>query len=295
LRRPAPVTCTIAEVQEGDDVLCGRGEWLFERDGGRRVLAQMRGDVILSPKAAQRWSYLLEARAAWLGARGIPYVFAVAPSKYAVLPGHLPEGVAVVPRRPVVQIVFWLDKNESPVELVYPLEELQAESQWPTFSPHDSRWNAHGAFIAYERVLDALPAEMPVRRLARESVAFQWRTADGDLGAQRLALVGMPDPQAAHLVSDNHVEGPGRMLVTKCESAPATNCLLFGDRASYRMLPFLSESFGRTVFVHLHTLDHALVEAEQPDVVIGLTDESALIDLPADVEGPRAAELEPHR
>jgi hypothetical protein len=60
------------------------------------------------------------------------------------------------------------------------------------------------------------------------------------------------------------------------------------------MLPFLSESFGRTVFVHLRTLDHALVEAEQPDVVIGLTDESALIDLPADVEGPRAAELEMH-
>ena len=104
-------------LDSGDDVLCGRGEWLFERDGGRHVLAQMRGDVILSPKAAQRWAYLLEARTAWLATRGITYVFAVAPAKHVVLPDQLPAGVAVVSRRPVVQIVFWLDKNESPVEV----------------------------------------------------------------------------------------------------------------------------------------------------------------------------------
>ena len=124
-------------LDSGDDVLCGRGEWLFERDGGRRALAQMRGDVILSPKAAQRWAYVLEARTAWLGERGIPYVFAVAPAKHVVLPDQLPAGVAVVPRRPVVQIVFWLDKHESQVEVVYPLEELQAATELQTFSTHD--------------------------------------------------------------------------------------------------------------------------------------------------------------
>ena len=284
-----------------EDVLCGRGEWLFERDGGRRVLAQMRGDVILSPKAAQRWAYLVEARTAWLGERGIPYLFAVAPSKYAVLPEQLPEGVAVVPRRPVVQIGFWLEKNESAVEIVYPLEELQAESERPTFSTHDSRWNAVGAFIAYERLLDALPPEVPARRLAREAVAFERHAAHGDLGdrlkapVQRDVLTGGPHPRTARLVSDNGVEGAGRIMVTECASAPATTCVVFGDRSSYRMLPYLSESFARTVFVHLHTLDHGLVEAERPDVVIGLADESALIDLPADVEAPGAAELAAHK
>ena len=57
------------------------------------------------------------------------------------------------------------------------------------------------------------------------------------------------------------------------------------------MLTFLSESFRRMVFAHLHTLDHELVETEQPDVVIGLADESGLLDVPADVEAPRAGEL----
>ena len=184
-------------------MLCGRGEWLFERDGGRRALAQMRGDVILSPKAAQRWAYVLEARTAWLGERGIPYVFAVAPAKHVVLPDQLPAGVAVVPRRPVVQIVFWLDKHESQVEVVYPLEELQAETELQTFSTHDCCWNSNGAFVGYERVLDALPDELPVRRLAREASACDWRPAHGDLGhrlkppAQRHVLLGRPHPRSA--------------------------------------------------------------------------------------------------
>lgn len=264
-------------LDSGDDVLCGRGEWLFERDGGRRVLAQMRGDLILSPKAAQRWANLLEARTAWLGEHGIPYVFAVAPAKHVVLPDYLPAGVAVGPRRPIVQIVFWLEKNESPVAVVYPLEELQAETERDTFDAHHSCWNANGAFIGYERVLGALPAELPVRRLARDAVGSDWR------------------PRGADLVSDNRVGGAGRMLVTQCEAAPPTTCLVFGDRSSYRMLPYLSESFGRLVFAHLHSFDHALVAAERPDLVIGLADETALIDLPADVEAPGAAELAAHK
>jgi hypothetical protein len=39
-----------------DDVLVGKGDWLFERDGGRRVLAQMRGDLLLALKAARTLS-----------------------------------------------------------------------------------------------------------------------------------------------------------------------------------------------------------------------------------------------
>ena len=64
------------------------------------------------------------------------------------------------------------------------------------------------------------------------------------------------------------------MLITRCDAAPATTCVVFGDWSSYRMLTYLSESFSRMVFVHLGTLDHELVEAERPDVVLDLVDES---------------------
>ena len=293
-----------AQLPEGmrrgsdDDVLPGKGDWLFERDGGRRVLAQMRGDLLLARKAALRWVFVLESRKAWLGDRGIPYVFGVAPCKSAVLAEHMPQGVVVFPRRPIAQLLHRIAEDGSFAEVVYPLDELRAETAHRvTFSTHDSRWNANGAFVGYRRLLDRIPRSLDVRRLARGDVRFDTRPAQGDLGhrlappGMRSSVIGMPHPRAARLVSDNRVEGEGRMLVTRCDPAPPTTCLFLGDRSAYRMLTYLSESFRRMVFAHLHTLDHELVEAEQPDVVISLADESSLIDLPADVEAPRAREL----
>lgn len=294
----------VAQVPEGmrldtsDDVLRGQGEWLLLRDGGRRVLAQMRGDLILSPKAAQRWQFVLESRHAWLGDRGIEYVFAVAPSEYAVLPEKLPDSVAVAPRRPVNQILHWLVSTESFASVVYPLEELREDAKHRmVWTSHDSRWNAHGAFIGYLSLMAAIPPSVAVRPLQAEDVAYAWREAPSDL-SYRIdpsdkynTLVGKPNPRSARLVWDNRIEGRGRMVITQCDPAPATTCVLFGDWSSYRLLTYLSESFSRMVFVHLDTLDHELVEAEQPDVVITLADESALIDVPADVEAPTAREV----
>ena len=285
-------------LQPGDDVLLGEGGWLFERDAGRRVLAQMRGDLMLARKAALRWVFVLESRTGWLGERGIAYVFGVAPCKSVVLAEHLPLGVVVSPRRPVVQLQTRIAEDESFAELVYPLDELLAEPvERPTFSTHDSRWNANGAFVGYRRLLDAIPPSSEVRCLGREEIGFDLREAAGDLGhrlsppEQRIALVGRPHPRSARLVSDNRVEGEGRILVTECDAAPPVTCVVFGDWSAYRMLTYLSESFRRMVFAHLHTLDHELVEAERPDVVISLVDEAGLIDVPPDVEAPRAQEL----
>ena len=128
-------------------MLVGKGGWLFERDGGRRVLAQMRGDVMLARKAALRWVFVLESRTAWLDDRGIPYVFGVAPCKTAVLAEHLPHGVVVSPRRPIGQLLRRIAEDDSFAEVVYPLDELRAEAaQRTVFSSHDSRWDANGAF-----------------------------------------------------------------------------------------------------------------------------------------------------
>lgn len=285
-------------LQSGDDVLHGQGEWLFERDGGRRLLAQMRGDLILSVKAVRRWVFVLESRLAWLRSRGCAYVFAVAPSEYALLPEKLPDGVALAMRRPVTQLRHWLVQAASPAQVVYPLEELQVEAEERVvWTSHDSRWNAQGAYLGYRSVLNAIPEEVDVRRVEPEDLVFVWREAAGDLshriapGTKDQTLLGWTRWRSARLVWDNQVEGEGRMLITQCEPAPETSCVVFGDWSSYRMLTYLSEGFSRMVFVHLGTLDHELVEAERPDVVLQLVDESALIDVPPDVEAPTAREV----
>ncbi len=301
---PAQADLLVAQVPEGmrldsrDDVLRGQGDWLFERDGGRRLLAQMRGDLILTRKAARRWLFVLESRQAWLRDRGCAYVFAVAPSAYAALPEKLPDGVALAAQRPITRITKWLEQTRSTARVVYPLEQLRAAApERMIWDGHDSRWNAHGAFIGYRSLLEAIPAEVEVRPVGPADVVYAWREAPSDLGhrvdpARKYpTLIGWPAQRAARLVGDNLVEGEGRMLITRCDVAPATTCVVFGDWSSYRMLTYLSEGFARVVFVHLATLDHELLEAERPDIVLDLVDEAALIDVPADVEAPTSKEL----
>ena len=131
--------------------------------------------------------------------------------------------------------------------------------QRPTFSRQESRWNANGAFVGYRRLLAAIP------RSLRGAAA--WRAGDRHRFDSGHAC---RRPTAARVESDNGAKGEGRVVVTSCDAAPAVSCLFFGESCAYRMLPYLAESFRRLVFVHLHTLDHELVEAERPDVVVAL-------------------------
>jgi hypothetical protein len=281
-----------------DDYVHGQGEWLFERDGGRRHMLQMRGDLILAPKAVARWQFVLESRRAWLGDRETAYVFGVAPSPYVVMSEKLPTGITLSGLRPVTQVMELLAQNDSQAPLVYPLDVLTEEKRnRQIFSSHDTRWNANGAFVAYLRLLDEIPPDVPVRALRRKDIGFVWLPTCGDLGhrrdpaERRRAMIGRPCPRAAQLLSDNGVEGPGRMLVTASPDAPETTCVLFGDWAAYRNMSYFAEGFRRMVFAHNHALDHDLIEMERPDVVIHLIDEAAMIEVPPDIEAFGTADL----
>ena len=278
----------------GADVLRGAQEWLFEGATPNRAGAQLSGDVRLSERALGRWQFVLEARKAWLRKAGADYVFLVAPATHAVYPEFLPATMVLSHRRPVSQLRERLAAEWSPLHAIYPLREL-LEAEWPTHTSHDSRWNAHGAFVAYRLVMEEVAARHDVRVLDIDDMEFVWREALGDLGyrvhpeVRRPSLIGRPWPQSGSLAEDNCVAGEGRRLVTRCDRAPDTSCLVLGDWSAYQMLVPLAESFRRMVFAHVTTLDHELVEEERPDVVISVLDEARLTEVPVDIEAPSAA------
>ena len=280
----------------GADVLRGAGDWLFEGATPNRASAQVSGDVRLSERALGRWQFALEARKAWLRKAGAEYVCLIAPATHAVHPEFLPPTMVLSHERPVKQLLEHLAAERSPVCPLYPLREFH-ESEWATHTSHDSRWNAHGAFVAYRLVMEEVAARHDVRVLDRDDMGFAWREALGDLGyrvhpeVRRLSLVGRPWPQSGWLAEDNCVAGEGRRLVTRCSWVPDTTCVVLGDWSAYQMLVPLGDSFRRMVFAHVTTLDHELVEQERPDVVISVLDEARLTDVPVDIEAPSAAHM----
>jgi alginate O-acetyltransferase complex protein AlgJ len=276
-------------IERDEKFLVGKEGWLFLADDSNDSLAQHAGTRRFSPSDLESWKALLEHRASQLGERNISYAVLVAPDTHSVYPEYLPGGIPHAKQRPVTQLTEFLDQTASPARVVYPLEEMV--SQKPAglvCSPIDSHWTEFGAFVAYSALMKELSEHVDARRLSRSDLVFYELIGGGDLGSklapmrlevQPVAILRYPQ---ARLLYDNCIENTGSLCVTECRVAPPTTCLLLGDSYAYSIAKFLSESFGRLVIAHTTRLDWRLIEQFQPDVVLSLTAERFLIEVPDD-------------
>jgi len=269
-------------------VVRGRDDWLFLHRDTNRAMSQQSGEIRLTPYQLMQWRILLDTRVAWLERQGARYVFMVAPNAASVYPEMLPAGFESSPQRPVHQLLDDLAAHRSPATVLYPEAELkELKPRIAPYARNETHWSDPGAFRAYELTLDALAPGVEARRLAWEDLAVSTDTTPGDLGRHvdpnveaEHVFTQVREP-VARLVSDNRVFNTGRTIVYECGAAPGS-CVLLGDSFSYRMLPFLAETFGRLVFVHRPTVDFELIAQERPAVVASLLTERFLVRVPFD-------------
>jgi alginate O-acetyltransferase complex protein AlgJ len=271
-------------------VLEGRDGWLFLANDSNDVVGQHTGRVRFSDEDLEHWRKLLEARIAFLEERGIRYLFGVAPDAHAIHREQLPGDVVPVAERPIHQLMGHLAECGSPARIVYPLEEMRAaRGRHAVSCLVDAHWSEFGAFVAFQRYLDEIEGDVDLRRLDERDLEFVETEIQGDLGfklGRRGTTVITRMKPSARMLSDNCVHNIGGHLVTECDEAPPTRCLLFGDSFSNALLRFVSESFGRMTFAHLPNMDRELVEQERPDLVMTVMAERFMIRVPKDEGAP---------
>ena len=277
------------EYLRDEKVVRGKHGRLFIDADTNRVLDQHAGKLLLTPEQLEQWRRVLEQRAERLAQRGIPYFFLVPPNPHSLYPEDLPDGVpppAAV--RPVLQLMEYLESRSS-FRLGYPLELLVAAKERGDLivAKTDSHWSSLGAYLAYRELADQIGTQVPMRVLERADMGFEEIVSTGDLGFKVEPMETSPAlwpriTRPARLVSDNLVLGTGTLIVTECDAAPESTCLVFGDSFTHQLLAPLSASFRRMVFAQLRFHDENIVEAERPDVVVGVLNERFLIQPPVD-------------
>jgi len=65
-----------------------------------------------------------------------------------------------------------------------------------------------------------------------------------------------------------HIINRGNIKVYENQNAAPVSAVMFGDSFHLALVPYLSESFRRLVFVHRSDFDHELIDRENPDIVI---------------------------
>ncbi len=277
-------------VSPNSQVVIGRSGWLYygdeAMDGYRGAAPFLQRDLIA-------FQQILEGKRDWLAARGIRYLFVVAPDKQTIYPEYIPRRHRRIGPTPMDQLVAHL-KARSNVDILDLRPTLTAAKSLGMLYPKtDSHWNDLGAYVAYQAILDRLRDWFPSigPHLETAGTVTQQRT-DGDLAY----LMGVGDlfPDSRVGLRINHkkcarktaapipgvhrwqaFERPFRM---HCKSGAPVRIAMLRDSMGSQLIPFLAEHFSHSTYVrqaaYSNPLDNPfpvfsrMVRSARPHVVI---------------------------
>jgi alginate O-acetyltransferase complex protein AlgJ len=286
-------------VAPSDNLIVGRDGWFFF--GHERTVAQARGLGGLSNAQLDQWVGGLEIRHEWLRDRGIAYLLVLVPNKHTVYAEYLPRSI---PRTHDVSALDQLTARLSldsdvPVLDLRPALERAGRTR-RTYHKTDTHWNGYGAYVGYAAILrgasellpEFAPLEpVPVRRLDRTTPGHGLPRIVGLSRAYpELSydlLVKHPRAAIPRTRRAAHAQRAERRLPfalgTGDELQPAA--VVFRDSFANALIPYLSESFRRVVYVWERDIDVKVIDIEKPDIVIQEIAERFLGSTPRNFRG----------
>lgn len=287
-------------VSPSSKVVLGEDHWLFYADEGE--LNDHLRRIELSPEDLKRWrDYLVTVRD-WLRARGIDYIFVVAPDKTTVYPEYLParyRNPGPGPTR-LDQVEAYL-KAHSDVKILDLRPALMAaKGGLPLYRRSDTHWNDYGGYVGYQALIAATPWRTQMLRLPENTFILQRSAPGGDLAR----MTGVPELFAGPAVQWNPAVLDGYQacapelakgwyghepFTTHCARRFGT-ALVFRDSFAIALIPYLSESVGTVRYIWERPTAAQLgreVKHLKPDVVIEQRVERGMMPPPAAAEVAR--------
>ena len=262
----------------GKRILLGEGDWLFTT--ASHVIDDVRGVAPLSDEVLENWRLTLEARRDWLASRGIPFVFAVVPSKSAVYPERLPERYDIVGKSRRQQFLDYMREHSDVDVLDLMPAVLEAKAQSApndnAYYPLGTHWTPRGAHHAYRAIIDVLRADFPELRAwpLSDFTAIPMTQQDDESDAVFLDdLLTQSENRLEPIrgwLSTEHGEedsmGMGQLFAQEDRSLP--RALFIRDSFGVALAPFLAQHFSQLQSLGTDSFPVWAIRELQPDVVI---------------------------
>lgn len=260
-------------------VAAGPRGWLYYADDGG--LEDFTNESLLTERELQIWREAIVRAQKWCRARGIAYAFTILPDKSTIYPEFFPQAARRVSRLSRIdQIVTAVTDTGAVIDVRQPL--LDAKRQVRLFQKTDTHWNAHGAYIGYRTVIEALRLQVPAIPPPRPLSDFREETRRipgmdlaGMMGLTR--VLGEEDlrlvPRDGHRYvvrepKGNIVEAGEPRIVTEIPGSNLPRAVVFRDSFMSAMAPFFSDHFSRVVYLWRNDFAVEEIEKENPDVVL---------------------------
>lgn len=288
-------------------ITVGKDGWLYM--GEEETLSE-RHCVMPEGSDLAGWVDLLRSRQAALDALGIAYLFALAPNKHTVYPEFLPDRARVdADHCPLALFGSTMTSGAGIdfLDLRPRVRRSRSEGLFAVDPPlrlfhrTDTHWNHTGALIGAQAILEALAERYPeveVPRLDDFELGVLSDAPGGNLGRflENYGLSYLEDwiyleplhPTRARAAEGSPVLDPfdndrtDLRLILETGDQRLPRAVVFHDSSAYALMAPLAEAFERVVFVRQVSgeIDLELIEEEQPDWVLSLIVETALLDPP---------------
>ena len=260
-------------------VVKGRDGWFFYGDD--KAIEDYASAQPMTPAELANWRAAIVRARDWLQARGIAYVFTIAPDKHVIYSEEMPRTLARVTNVSRADQLFTTLQDTGLGVDVRP-SLLEAKRGDRVYHQTDTHWNDRGGLVAYQRIIKAVRARVPATPPA-------WLRGDFepvDRVVEGMDLAGMMGltrvlretnltlaprrPRRARVV-EHAGAAPTDQLgrsVTELDEPSLPRAVIFRDSFVSPLVPFLSEHFRRAVYLWQNDFDASVVEKEAPDVVI---------------------------
>lgn len=271
--------------ESGTKVVVGQNGWYYTGEG--QMVDNYLGIAPFTPERLDAWRRLLEKRRDWLAARGIRYLFVIAPDKQDIYPENLPEWLLkATPQGRKTKLDQFLNymKDHSSVEILDLRQPLiDAKSIAPLYLQNDTHWNMLGSFIGCKAVVDGLSNQFPdLPPLRMED--FIWTNTPA-MGGDQARILGLDVPEKNYFafqsgpalsgfltISNSAYKsnwGPKRMVITENKAPLRRTLVVFDDSFGFSWQMFLGHCFKRAAFEwESQDFNTTLILSNNPDVVV---------------------------
>jgi hypothetical protein len=261
----------------------GKDGWLFYT--GDRLLDYNLGRRPFTTAQLDEWINRFVEAKRHVEAQGGRFLLVFAPNKHTIYSEFLPKWFKNTDKRPT-RLDLLAERLGSSEKL--PFIDLRgaiadaAAGDELVFHKTDTHWNDFGAFIAAREIFTELKKWWPaVVEPRREDFDFKTFDFEGDLGqfiydgetvVERSTKLIPKSPRVFTTHSEDYykeVEPTFKdTVITQAERAAIPKVVVFRDSFSNALSPFLSDNFGRAVYLWTYIYEPEVIEREKPDLVL---------------------------
>jgi alginate O-acetyltransferase complex protein AlgJ len=259
--------------------------WMFLRQD--RVIEDFRRSDPFSYAELERWRVVLEARAAWLAARGSRFLLVLAPNKETVYAEDMPAWFTREPGPSRLEQLRAHLAKTSPLEVLDLTDTLVAHKRdGRLYHYTDTHWNDLGAFLAYRALAARLEPWFPgLHPLEDRDLVHETRvTPGGDLARicglknellepqnqVRLASTSAPAtyPDGSPVTYDRMDPFGRPRFDTRDATGEIPSATIVRDSFGEALVPFLSHHVKEAIWLWRYDFPLDVIEQQHPSLVI---------------------------